>query len=112
MIRESWYQAMKLGFADSVGTWDDARRTLGQMTGLGDNPETFKVKKRNKLLQFFEASSTSETSNVSAVLRDLFQTELSARVLCCCCRERFSSKQTRHVAAASTKQAREIVDMT
>ena len=28
-------QAVKLGFADSVGTWDDARRTLGQMTGLG-----------------------------------------------------------------------------
>jgi ferredoxin len=39
------------------------------MTGLGDNPEVFKVKKRNKLLEFFEASSTSETSNVSAVLR-------------------------------------------
>ena len=38
-------QAVKLGFADSVGTWDDARRTLGQMTGLGDNPEVFKVKK-------------------------------------------------------------------
>jgi hypothetical protein len=74
-------QAVKLGFADSVGTWDDARRTLGQMTGLGDNPEVFKVKKRNKLLEFFEASSTSETSNVSAVLRDLFQTELSARPL-------------------------------
>ena len=47
-------QAVKLGFADSVGTWDDARRTLGQMTGLGDNPEVFKVKKRNKLLEFFE----------------------------------------------------------
>jgi protease IV len=74
-------QAVKLGFADSVGTWDDARRTLGQMTGLGDNPEVFKVKKRNKLLEFFEASSTSETSSVSAVLRDLFQTELSARPL-------------------------------
>ena len=74
-------QAVKLGFADSVGTWDDARRTLGQMTGLGDNPEVFKVKKRNKLLEFFEPSSTSETSNVSAVLRDLFQTELSARPL-------------------------------
>src|SRR5208283_4048842 len=74
-------QAVKLGFADSVGTWDDARRTLGQMTGLGDNPEVFKLKKRNKLLEFFEASSTSETSNVSAVLRDFFQTELSARPL-------------------------------
>ena len=74
-------QAVKLGFANSVGTWDDARRTLGQMTGLGDNPEVFKVKKRNKLLEFFEASSTSGTSNVSTALRDLFQTELSARPL-------------------------------
>ena len=52
-----------------------------RMTGLGDNPEVFKVKKRNKLLEFFEASLTSETSNVSAALRDLFQTELSARPL-------------------------------
>jgi hypothetical protein len=72
---------VKLGFADSVGTWDDARRALGQMTGLGDNPKVFKVKKRNKLLEFFEALTTSETSNVSTVLRDLFQTELSARPL-------------------------------
>ena len=74
-------QAVKLGFANSVGTWDDARRTLGQMTGLGDNPEVFKVKKRNKLFEFLEPSSTSETSNVSAVFRDVFQTELSARPL-------------------------------
>ena len=34
-------QAVKLGFADAEGTWDDARRVLGRMTGLGDNPEVF-----------------------------------------------------------------------
>jgi hypothetical protein len=34
------------------------------MTGLGDNPEVFKVKKRNKLLEFFESSSTSETKRL------------------------------------------------
>ena len=50
-------------------------------SGIQDNPEVFKVKKRNKLFEFFEALTTSQTSNVSAALRDLFQTELSARPL-------------------------------
>src|SRR5208283_4814758 len=62
-------QAVKLGFADSVGTWDDARRMLGEMTGLGDNPEVFKVKKRNKLMEFLEGSATSETSEFFTVVR-------------------------------------------
>ena len=98
-------QAVKLGFAgDSVGTWDDARRTLGQMTGLGDNPEIFKVKKRNKLLEFFEARcQLRRSSNVSAVLRDLFQTELSARPLLLLPGAGSVLKETRHVAARLDK---------
>ncbi len=74
-------QAVKLGFADSVGTWDDARRMLGRMTGLGDDPEVFKVKKQSKFMELFEASTTSEASKASAVLRDVLQTELNARPL-------------------------------
>ena len=58
-------QAVKLGFADSVGTWDDARRMLGEMTGLGDNPDVFKVKKRSRIMEFFEGSATSESANVA-----------------------------------------------
>ena len=74
-------QAVKLGFADSVGTWDDARRALGQMTGLGDNPDVFKPKKQSRLLELFDQASTSETSTVSAALRNLLQTDLTARPL-------------------------------
>ena len=48
MAGSSLVSGGEAGFRNSVGTWDDARRTLGQMTGLGDNPEVFKVKKRNK----------------------------------------------------------------
>ena len=74
-------QAVKLGFADSVGDWDDARRTLGQMTGLGDNPEVFKLKKRSRLQKFLEEASSSESSKLSAVLNEVLQTDLSARPL-------------------------------
>lgn len=35
-------QAVKLGFADQVGTLDDARKVLGGLAGLGDDPEVFK----------------------------------------------------------------------
>ena len=74
-------QAVKWGFADSVGTWDDARRTLGQMAGLGDDPQAFKVKKRSKLLGFLEEALSFETSKFSAVLEQVLQSELSARPL-------------------------------
>ena len=74
-------QAVKLGFADSVGTWDDARLELGNMTGLGDNPEVFKVKKRSRLMQFLGGDASSETSSLSAVVREVLQTDLTARPL-------------------------------
>ncbi|RBP13863.1 protease-4 [Roseiarcus fermentans] len=74
-------QAVKLGFADSVGTWDDARRALGQMTGLGDEPEVFKVRKPGRLARWLGEEATSPAASVSAALRDVLQTELSARPL-------------------------------
>lgn len=75
-------QAVNLGFADQVGTWDDARRTLGQMTGLGDNPNVFKVKKPNALMQLLgELVSSKMGSNVTDALRDVLQTELNAEPL-------------------------------
>jgi protease-4 len=75
-------QAVSLGFADKVGTWDDARKTLGQMTGLGDNPNVFKVKKPNALMQLLgESVSSRMSSNVGEALRDVLQTELNAQPL-------------------------------
>lgn len=74
-------EAVKLGFADSVGTWDDARKALGQMTGLGDDPDVFKPKKKSKLFQLFDESATTESSNAAALVRGVLQTELNARPL-------------------------------
>ncbi len=72
-------QAVKLGFADQVGTWDDARKLLGEMTGLGEDPEIFKPKKHRGIMELFEdASSESKFSNVA---RELLKTELNARPL-------------------------------
>jgi hypothetical protein len=51
------------------------------MTGLGDNPEVFKVKKRTSFWSSSKRRQRRGTSNVSTALRDLFQTELSARPL-------------------------------
>lgn len=74
-------QAVKLGFADTVGTWDDARRMLGGMTGLGDDPEVFTVKKRSRLMELLQGPATSESANVSAILKGVLQTDLNARPL-------------------------------
>ena len=72
-------QAVKLGFADQVGTWDDARKELGELTGLGDNPEIFKAKKKRGLMDYFE-DATSE-SKFSHIANDLLQTQINARPL-------------------------------
>ncbi len=50
-------QAVKLGFADKVGAWDDALKAIGQMTGLGDDPEVFHPKKPKMFMELFEEAS-------------------------------------------------------
>lgn len=37
-------KAVEYGFADQVGSLEDAKRILGELTGLGPNPEVFKPK--------------------------------------------------------------------
>lgn len=73
-------QAVKLGFADTLGTWDDARKALGEMVGLGANPEIFKPKKRRGFMELFEDAQTSE-SKLNKIAQDIFKTELNARPL-------------------------------
>lgn len=59
-------QAVKLGFADEVGSWDDARKALGKLANLGDDPEIFKAKKPRSLREMFEeASSESKLSRLA-----------------------------------------------
>jgi protease-4 len=72
-------QAVKLGFADKTGSWDDARKELGQMTGLGDNPEIFKAKKPRGIRDFLE--ETSSESKLSHLAEQLMQSRLSGQPL-------------------------------
>lgn len=55
-------QAVELGFADELGTLDDARRILGEMTGLGGDPEVFKPRtmRGSEWLSFLEEESRVE----------------------------------------------------
>lgn len=71
-------QAVKLGFADQVGTWDDARKILGGLTGLGDDPEIFEAKKRRGFREFLEEATESKFSNMA---EQILKTELNARPL-------------------------------
>ncbi len=38
--------AVELGFADQIGTYSDAKKMIGEMTGLGDDPEMFTPPKK------------------------------------------------------------------
>lgn len=56
--------AVKLGFADSVGTYTDALAALGEMTGLGDKPEVFEpAKDRDSILQMLMASQEDDSKS-------------------------------------------------
>jgi protease-4 len=72
-------QAVKLGFADQVGTWDDARKMLGEMTGLGKDPEVFKVKKHRAFMEIFEEAS--ESRFFGKVAGQLMHTDLNGKPL-------------------------------
>jgi protease-4 len=74
------HQAVKLGFADQEGTWDDARRALGELTGLGANPEVFKPKKRHGFMDFF-ADAQSESSKFTKLAESVMKSELNGKPL-------------------------------
>jgi protease-4 len=51
--------AVKIGFADQIGTFEDARRVAGELAGLGDDPELFVPPKDRPGLQEFLAEMKS-----------------------------------------------------
>lgn len=73
-------QAVKLGFADQVGSWEDARKALGEMTGLGANPEVFKGKKQRGFMEFLE-DATGEESRITKWIDSRMGAQLNARPL-------------------------------
>ncbi len=72
-------QGVKLGFADQVGSWDDARKALGELTGLGPDVEVFKAKKRKGFFEMLEEASAE--SRIHKSIENLLKTELNARPL-------------------------------
>jgi protease-4 len=71
-------QAVKLGFADKTGTWDDARAMLGEMVGLGKTPEVFKPKKQRS---FFEMIEEASESRINGLAEKFLHTKLNATPL-------------------------------
>lgn len=53
-------KAVQLGFADQVGTWSDALKLIGELSGLGDKPETYKPVRRPSLRELLEDSGDFE----------------------------------------------------
>ncbi len=74
-------QAVKLGFADEVGTLDDARRILGEMAGLGDDPEIFKPRnlREGMFFDFFEEESRA--GDFLGAIEKTFHTKLRGQPL-------------------------------
>ncbi len=72
-------QGVKLGFADKVGSWDDARKELGEMTGLGNDVEVFKARKRRGFFEFLEDASSE--SRMAKTAEKLLHLQLNAKPL-------------------------------
>lgn len=71
-------QAVTLGLADSVGSYSDALKEIGQLAGLGDEPEVFEAKKKRGFVEFLEQASEARFESVAdKVLRS----NLNARPL-------------------------------
>lgn len=54
-------QAVKIGFVDKTGTWDDARKLVGELAGIGKDPKIFKSKKRQSFMEFLEEASDAHS---------------------------------------------------
>lgn len=76
----SGQKAVDLGFADEVGTWEDAKRALGEKLGIGPNPKIFKPKKALSLREMLEGSAESK-SGIESAVKHVLQTELKGQPL-------------------------------
>jgi len=75
--------AVAKGFADKIGTWEDARRALGEAVGLGKDPEVFKPRKHKGIYAMLEdgGDASTEDSMFGAAFKQVFKPELRAKPL-------------------------------
>lgn len=67
--------AVKIGFADQIGTYQDAVKIIGELSGLGNKPEIFKPPK--KRTDFFEAfTETRVKDTIENTLRSVLKLQL------------------------------------
>ena len=64
-------EAVELGFADKLGTFEDAKRIVGELSGLGDDPEMFVPPKHRP--DFYEVIAGVEESHFKNTLDRLFK---------------------------------------
>ncbi|MEQ1876904.1 MAG: signal peptide peptidase SppA [Bdellovibrionia bacterium] len=73
-------KAVELGFADKVGTLDDAILVAAELAGLGDDPEVFEPpKERPSVLEFL--GQISEESSFKRTLDDVWPLKLLGQPL-------------------------------
>lgn len=72
-------QAVKMGFADEIGSWDDARKELGEQVGLGPDPKVFLAKKKKSLMDYLEDSDFE--GRVSHWFKSMTGAQLNAQPL-------------------------------
>jgi len=73
--------AVKLGFADKVGTWEDARQALGEAVGLGKDPEVFKPRKKKGIYAYLDDGTEDSQSQIGQVVKQVLHPELRAKPL-------------------------------
>lgn len=59
-------QAVDLGFADNVGSYSEALKELGALSGLGDEPKVFHAKKKRGFFEMLEDASEARFENVAS----------------------------------------------
>jgi protease-4 len=73
-------EAVDRGLADKVGTFSDAVREIGEMTGLGEEPRLFEPPKKSP--PFIELFSESYSKvDINKTVNDFLKTELFGRPL-------------------------------
>ncbi|MCB9026701.1 MAG: signal peptide peptidase SppA [Bdellovibrionaceae bacterium] len=70
--------AVKLGFADQLGTYEDSLRIIGELSGLGSEPEVFIPPKHRP--DFFDLLAESKTENIfKKTLGEVFKLKIMAQ---------------------------------
>ena len=74
-------KAVKLGFADEVGTVVDARRWIGEKTGLGNTPKLFEPPEPRQPFVKALLEGFSPASKVEAAMREVLRYRMSGQPL-------------------------------